>query len=137
MQPNLSVQPDASVSINADITFGSLVAPPGPGGAFNQAGTVTWSDGNISLRNGYAINNFGSWFDNDDLRMSGGLGGGGSFVNQGLFQKGFTAGTTTFLNVSFFNKSATQGVVVNNGTLALAGRVGRRSLPDCRRGNVN
>ena len=84
----------------------------------NNAGTATWSAGNIQTGLGAIFNNTGSFTTTYDGVYVINLGGtSAAFVNSNLFTKSGGAGATT-MNVPFIN---TGTVVAGSGTISFTG----------------
>jgi hypothetical protein len=81
----------------------------------DNAGTATWTAGNLSALNGAVLNNLdGALFD---ARSDASFTGTGRFNNEGTFRKSASSGTTT-LGLGFSNSGR---VEVQTGTLNLTG----------------
>ncbi|GEM_PF-1311908 len=84
------------------------------GGAFTNAGTVNWSEGNLYLQGGGTLTNEGSWIASGDDNFNNGSGNG-TLVNNGLFLKDGGTGTTA-INTALVNNGIMD---VRSGTIAL------------------
>ena len=122
---------DATVTINSGATLtlsGSGAKGIGNKGTLNNAGTATWSEGNINFNRWPAsqaqLNNTGT-FDNTfdgTVTSSGGNSNPPGFVNSGTFSKTGGTGTTDF-QYKFNNSGTAKGTntlsfsnLINTGT---------------------
>jgi hypothetical protein len=85
---------------------------------FDNAGTASWTDGQVSLTGGTFNNLAGGVFNASAANTFFAAGGTNAFVNSGAFSK--TSSSVTIFGVPFVNLAGGQ-VFVNDGTLVFAG----------------